>query len=245
MAVGHSVVTLVQKLLDGTLDPHQMRRLLSIGLVVLAVIYWLAKRTRRTLGQGAAGGGAAGPARTSAPRIQLKPGFHRIPVGHRVTVVTNDGVFGQMELQAASSAAAGGSSLRVLDSALPSLLEIARTCDLYLITQCSTDEAEAAVRAAVSDSGLLHAGFNPHKMLFCETEAGRGSMARQLEPSLHVDSSPTVLDALRPFVASLVAVKTPANARALAAGVQVDNLRDFFVQSQPLPERIPEVGPSA
>ena len=51
-------------------------RLLSIGLVVLAVIYWLAKRTRRTLGQGAAGGGAAGQSVTSAPRIQLKPGFH-------------------------------------------------------------------------------------------------------------------------------------------------------------------------
>jgi hypothetical protein len=106
------------------------------------------------------------------------------------------------------------------------------------------------------------------KLLFCESEAARGSMARQLEPSLHVDSSPTVrrptrrsprvpfgttrprraltraaahpqvLAALRPFVPSLVGVKTPANALALPAGPQVDSLKDHFEQDhfeQPAP----------
>ena len=48
----------------------------------------------------------------------------------------------------ASSAAAAASmpvpsALRLLPSGLPSLLELARACDLYVITQCSSDASES------------------------------------------------------------------------------------------------------
>ena len=95
------------------------------------------------------------------------------------------------------------------------MLELVRTCDVYIISkssaklpwlvmlrhaltgfgstaQCSTDATEAAVRRALHEAGVFDAGQHADKVLFCETEVGRGAMARQLEPSLHIDSSAQV-----------------------------------------------------
>ena len=60
---------------------------------------------------------------------------------------------------AASSAAAAASrpvpsALRLLPSGLPSLLELARACDLYVITQCSSDASESYL---TSDYNTKHA----------------------------------------------------------------------------------------
>jgi hypothetical protein len=45
---------------------------------------------------------------------------------------------------------------------LASVLELARTCDLYVITQCSSDATQDAVHRALCDNGVVDAGLNPH-----------------------------------------------------------------------------------
>ena len=73
------------------------------------------------------------------------------------------------------------------------------------------------------------------KILFCETEVGRGAMARQLEPALHIDSSCSTLQALAPFVPCLAGVRTPSNAEDLerlasyAHVTAVDDMAQYFV----------------
>ena len=109
-------------------------------------------------------------------------------------------------------------------------------CDLYIITQCSSDAAEEAVRAALLESGVVDAGLCcHHKILFCETQIGRGAMARQLEPSLHIDSSARTLQSLAPFVPLLLGVRTPENAEVLDRVLvpnltTVDDISDYFVK---------------
>ena len=108
-------------------------------------------------------------------------------------------------------------------------------CDLYIITQCSSDAAEEAVRAALLESGVVDAGLCHHKILFCETQIGRGAMARQLEPSLHIDSSARTLQSLAPFVPLLLGVRTPENAEVLDHLLvpnltTVDDISDYFVR---------------
>lgn len=141
------------------------------------------------------------------------------------------------------------------------MLELARTCDLYVITQCSSDATQDAVHRALCDNGVVDAGLNPHvralplcarclvlkrvcacitslrvqKILFCETATGRGAMARQLEPALHIDSCGTTLHALAPFVPAMAAVRTPHNVEALdrlavASHVTaIDDLSQYFM----------------
>lgn len=62
-------------------------------------------------------------------------------------------------------------------------------------------------------------------------------MVRQLEPALHIDSSNSTLQALAPFVPSLVGVRTPANAEALerlamsSHVTAIDDISEYFVQA--------------
>lgn len=198
--------------------PPSLRRFSGIGLLAFALLlFWLIKRWRRANTRRVTE--EATVEEDVAPQIALKSGFRRIPVRQKVTLVTNDTVFDSNALSSLDSSAASAASqpLSILPNALAPLLEIARVCDLYVITQCASDATEQAVRDALRDAGVVDAGLNDIKVVFCETEAGRGSIARQIEPTMHVDSAAVIVDGLRPFVPSLVGVKTPYNAHSLEA----------------------------
>jgi hypothetical protein len=51
---------------------------------------------------------------------------------------------------------------RLIESAVPVLLQLARHTDLYLITECDDDGVEEAVRRLFAERGLLDGGINPH-----------------------------------------------------------------------------------
>ena len=336
-------------------------RLLGFSLFALAVVYWLTRRSSRSGRRPTPGRVGSEVVSAQTPTVALKPGFHRMPVQHKVSIISNDSLFDSTELSsidaAANSAAAAASvprALRILpsglarstclplgpgmphcqcqrscmlkharpsmyawrwtcntgwpelqvvargvstslclfrpqrdmcktvvscitvlqdESVLPesqvlhcvaglaSVLELARTCDLYVITQCSSDATQDAVHRALCDNGVVDAGLNPHvraipicarclvfeacvhfittlrvqKILFCETATGRGAMARQLEPALHIDSCGTTLHALAPFVPAMAAVRTPHNVEALdrlavASHVTaIDDLSQYFM----------------
>ncbi|GAB0496487.1 hypothetical protein MMPV_007799 [Pyropia vietnamensis] len=105
--------------------------------------------------------------------------------------------------------AAGASSssaplrLMVRPEVAPALCKLASTVELYLLTRVSSDEEEAEVVSALVDAGVVAAGMNVHKALFCETVEGRVSMVRQLEPQLALDEAGGVVDALGRFVKSV------------------------------------------
>lgn len=171
------------------------------------------------------------PPKVAAPTVVVGDRFRRIPIRQKVTVVANDTVFDQGELKLASAETAASHSpprLSVIQSALPALCELARCSDLYLVTQVSSDAGEEAVRRALSDAGIIDSGLNPHKILFCETEMGRGSIVRQLEPAMHVDTSTAVSDALRPFVPSVLLVQTPQNSVNPCSVPTTQSIAAFF-----------------
>jgi len=95
-------------------------------LIALAVLYWLARRfvrSARRPNQGRLGGEAASGAQH--PAVALSPGFQRVPMQQKVSVLSNDSIFDSLELSAidtAANASAAASShpspLRVLPSGL-------------------------------------------------------------------------------------------------------------------------------
>lgn len=234
---------LLNRVLDALQSSQHGRRLLGFFVIALAVLYWLTRRYARSARRPNHGRlGAEAGSGALAPTVALSPGFQRVPMQQKVSVVSNDSIFDSLELSSIDSlgnspaaVASDPCSLRVLPSARVSVLELARTCDLYIITQCSSDAAEDAVRHALRQEGFIDAGLHPHKILFCESEIGRGAMARQLEAALHIDSSTTTLTALAPFVPALAAIRTPANSWAverlsMAPHITVvDHLAQYFL----------------
>lgn len=96
------------------------------------------------------------------------------------------------------------------------LKQFAKSFDLYFITRVDTDEAELDVKAALKSAGLFEPGLlDERKVIFCQTAIGRVSVARQLEPQLHVDESLQVVSGLQRFISS-VALLSP-NAKSIAA----------------------------
>lgn len=109
------------------------------------------------------------------------------------------------------------------------LLEIARTCDLYLVARVLDDASEAVVMAALDAIGLFSdAQFNREKVLFCSTETGRTSFVRQLEPDWHVDTLRDINSGLAPFVRQQLHI-SPPGASPIAANVYiVESLDQYF-----------------
>ena len=73
-------------------------RLLGFGVIALAVLYWLTRRNSRTArrpNQGRLGGDVHS---APAPTVVLKPGFQRVPVQNKVSLVSNDSLFDSSEL---------------------------------------------------------------------------------------------------------------------------------------------------
>lgn len=87
----------------------------------------------------------------------------------------------------------------VRDSAKPCLRQMAG-CDLYIIARVTSDEMETSVRKALRNAGAFEAGVDERKVLFCETQQGRVSMVRQIEPHLHIDNSTAVASALQRYI---------------------------------------------
>jgi len=90
--------------------------------------------------------------------------------------------------------------------------ELCQSNDVYLITTVSGEEEAERVRAFYEGSGLHDDGLDRRKVLFCQTNKGRESMARQIEPAVHIDSDRTIVGALRPHLKAcwLVSAACPA-----------------------------------
>lgn len=115
---------------------------------------------------------------------------------------------------------------------VPHLRSFSRMFDLYFIVEVESDEAEEAVAAALKDAGLFEPGLlDRRKLLFCETDMGKASIARQIESQLHVDESTAVVNALQRFVPYVSLVTANAKSLAMPSGSNVTkftSLASFF-----------------
>ncbi|KAL3693184.1 hypothetical protein R1sor_006835 [Riccia sorocarpa] len=109
------------------------------------------------------------------------------------------------------------------------LLEVARSCDLYLVARVLDDESEALVLSALDAVGVFTVGgLNRNKVLFCSTEAGRTSFVRQLEPDWHVDISSETISQLARFIRHQLHI-APAGAASIATNVfGAESLESYF-----------------
>lgn len=81
------------------------------------------------------------------------------------------------------------------------LKRLAKLFDVYFIVRIDNDEAEGEVMNALTEAGMFESNLlDKRKVLFCETDVGRVSVARQLEPHLHIDETLDVIVGLQRFV---------------------------------------------
>ena len=112
-----------------------------------------------------------------------------------------------------------GGSPAIVALAVPVLAQLARCCQLVLVTQMEAENSGAAreseVRRLLQEAGLMAAGLREHRVLFCSTAKGKVAIIRHLQPALAVDSDAEVVSLVRPHIVDVVHV-TPAAPTASA-----------------------------
>jgi hypothetical protein len=184
----------------------------SLALAGAALLYSL--RTQRTPN-------ANGTAPSNTPRVVSSGSAAARPRGlagvRRITIgcdVRADGTGPSDGLGCGGPlfCASEGGGLAVRREAAPCLKRFARVCDLYIVARVWDDAGAAAVTKALREAGAFAGGLDERKVLFSETDGGRVSMVRQLEPHLHVDARADVIDGLRRFVKFVALVGTGVTA---------------------------------
>lgn len=92
-------------------------------------------------------------------------------------------------------------SVTILPAVLPHLKSLASMFELFVVIRVDDDAMEEAVTNAFINAGFFDNGlFDSRKLVFCETDTGRISVARQIESQLHIDESFEVVLALQRFL---------------------------------------------
>ncbi|XP_078445944.1 peroxisome biogenesis protein 22-like [Wolffia australiana] len=122
-------------------------------------------------------------------------------------------------------------SATVRHSSKEVLLEIAQSCDVYLMETVDDDHTEERVLAALEIAGLFDSGLlNREKVLFCGTENGRASFVRQLEPDWHIDTNTSVIQGLSRFIRFQLQIG-PEASNIMASNISSSSLEQYFSQT--------------
>ncbi|CAK9006103.1 unnamed protein product [Durusdinium trenchii] len=78
--------------------------------------------------------------------------------------------------------------------ALSAFLALCRGCEVFTFAAEATEEETLEL---LSSAGAFDAGLQRHRVMFSSTLAGRGSMVRQLQPLLHLETSQEVVETLQ------------------------------------------------
>ncbi|KAF3976714.1 hypothetical protein ACB098_06G098700 [Castanea mollissima] len=117
----------------------------------------------------------------------------------------------------------------VRSAVLEVLLEITKYCDLYLMERVLDDESEKKVLMALEDAGVFTAGgLVKDKVLFCNTENGRSSFVRQLEPDWHIDTNPEIISQLARFIKYQLHISAIRPERTAPNVFSAPTLEQFF-----------------
>lgn len=198
--------------------PKEVKLGLGVALGLIALHRLLSAPPKPSDGEAVAraasgGGAAAGHAGVSGQATEpaeasTTSSADRLKGVGRVTLATQGVLFsgGSREVPQATAAIAA--------DAADALKQIAKSAEVYLITQVGSDDAEKAVMAALQAAGVVGSGCGcvpAHKVLFCSTDIGRIALVRQITPDLHVDASADIVKELARFGTRLLHVVGPGN----------------------------------
>eukprot|EP01117_Protostelium_nocturnum_P019179 TRINITY_DN8245_c0_g1_i1.p1 TRINITY_DN8245_c0_g1~~TRINITY_DN8245_c0_g1_i1.p1 ORF type:complete len:248 (-),score=51.14 TRINITY_DN8245_c0_g1_i1:232-975(-) len=94
--------------------------------------------------------------------------------------------------------------LVIIPTGASAIIKLLGQNDVYLLTQVDSDEEELQINRILDETGILWAGLNPSKSLFCSQSKGKVHMVRQLEAHLYADDDYEVINDLKPFVPHLL-----------------------------------------
>lgn len=127
-------------------------------------------------------------------------------------------------------------SFKLKPDCVKNLQQFASLFELYVIARIDSDENEEKLRKVLEEAKLFECGLDPRKVVFCETETGRVSIVRQIEPDLHVDETASVVSELQRFVKFVAFISPQAKATpGLSASnvLKYSSLGRFFDTSAP------------
>eukprot|EP00658_Telonema_sp_P-2_P076745 TRINITY_DN6783_c0_g1_i2.p1 TRINITY_DN6783_c0_g1~~TRINITY_DN6783_c0_g1_i2.p1 ORF type:complete len:274 (-),score=69.63 TRINITY_DN6783_c0_g1_i2:226-957(-) len=101
-------------------------------------------------------------------------------------------------------------SVRFVPGAEGALGELCDKFVVYIVTMVENDESCEGIQQLLAQT-LVPRGLDMRRVLFCSTLKGRESIARQILPSVHIDSDLTVLGALQPYLGAVWHVQPAAN----------------------------------
>ncbi|KAI4378282.1 hypothetical protein MLD38_015781 [Melastoma candidum] len=121
------------------------------------------------------------------------------------------------------------SKATVRSSVLEVLLEITKFCDLYLMERVLDDESEKKVLLALEYAGVFTSGgLVKDKVLFCNTENGRSSFVRQLEPDWHIDTNSEIISQLARFIKYQLFISSTGTEKTASNVFSSPSLEQFF-----------------
>lgn len=124
----------------------------------------------------------------------------------------SDGCVEENEICNVSKGEKSTSRVSISPDTLPALKKFASLFEVYLVVRVDDDSMEHAVTDALFDAGLFGDGLlDRRKLVFCETDVGRVSVARQLESHLHIDESIDVVAGLQRFLQCVAFISPDAS----------------------------------
>lgn len=102
-----------------------------------------------------------------------------------------------------------GPIVHMVPDCADALRRMAARFELFLVVKVDDDDMQHAVSKAFESAGLF-GSMDRRKVVFCETDTGRISVARQLESHLHIDECFDVILGLQRFVQCVAFVSADA-----------------------------------
>ncbi|EDO08006.2 putative integral membrane protein [Babesia bovis T2Bo] len=92
----------------------------------------------------------------------------------------------------------------LIERCLDPLVQLADHTQLYVFFEVSNESDIANILASLDSAGAFRGGLMKHRVLFSQTSAGRGSMVRQLQPRIHMETNAAVVQAITGKVANIM-----------------------------------------
>ncbi|GFE53069.1 hypothetical protein BaOVIS_004730 [Babesia ovis] len=87
-------------------------------------------------------------------------------------------------------------SYDLIEDNVLSLADLASKLNLYIFIQVSGEDDIPIIMSKLENSGFFGDRVKKHRILFSATSEGRASMVRQLQPQLHMETDPSVVEAI-------------------------------------------------
>jgi len=120
----------------------------------------------------------------------------------KISVTLNNILFSRLD------SSPGRCVFALLTESIDSFLTLCKVSHLCTVTTVQDDADENDVLLKLQQMGAFAAGLARHRVLFCSTTAGRASMVRQMQPTLHIESESEVVDVLTSRVPNVSLVTT-------------------------------------